>query len=183
MDTINTKDNGGKNEMADIEPYNKLQQLVTAANQDKIKPKDLHELKRFLQCDPKIWRAVDLENNVVFSLIKEEHRNEGAQAIAKANYDGIRNELGYEQSNTLERMIIDHIALCWLHLQYTENRYIAGIHGSSVSLPVADYWERRMSSVQKRYLKALETLAKIKRLRLPAMQVNIADKQVNISGD
>lgn len=43
----------------------------------------------------------------------------------------------------------------------------------------AAYWERRLNSAHRRYLRAIETLAKIRKQGL-AVQVNIAVNQINI---
>ena len=43
----------------------------------------------------------------------------------------------------------------------------------------ADFWERRLSAAQRRFLRATETLARVRRLQLPAVQVNIAERQLN----
>ena len=52
-------------------------------------------------------------------------------------------------------------------------------------MTLGQYWEKRLSAVQGRYLRALTTLARIRKMGLPAMQVNIATEggqQVNIAG-
>lgn len=169
--------------MDDIAIYEKLNKFVVATNQNKLKAKDVSNLKRLLADNPQLWRSINLAHSTALNLINEECINEGGQAMAEANYYGIRRDFGYDQANSLERILIDHVALCWLRLQYAEHRYTSVLHQESIPIHTADYWERRLSSNQKRYLKALETFARIKRLRLPAMQVNIADKQVNIAGD
>jgi hypothetical protein len=93
----------------------------------------------------------------------------------------LRQDLGYEQATPLERMLIDHIVLCWTRLQMAEKWYIDR-HLEGVTLEVGRYWEERLSAIQRRYLRAVETLARIRRMGLPAIQVNIGDKQVNVAG-
>jgi hypothetical protein len=44
----------------------------------------------------------------------------------------------------------------------------------SIILTLGQYWEKRLSAAQRRYLRACTTLARIRKMRLPAMQVNIA---------
>ena len=166
----------------DKEVGRQLQALVAATNKDKLRTTDVEELKRLLREHPKLWRDIDLAHNAAFRAIKEQTPNKGTQAIMEANYEGIQCEIRYERSNTLERMLVDHVALCWLRLQCIEQRY-SGVMSQSIGIPQADYWERRLSAVQRRYLRAVETLARIRRLHLPAIQVNIADKQVNIAGE
>lgn len=166
----------------DIEVYNQLYALVEAANKQKPKPADVMALRRLLEEHPEVWRAVDLAHNAALGVIGEETPSKGTQALIEANYKGIRCELDYERANALERMLIDHVALCWLRLQCVEQRY-TNTTSQRIGIPQADYWERRLSAAQQRYLRAVEILARIRRLRLPTMQVNIADKQVNIAGE
>jgi hypothetical protein len=64
--------------------------------------------------------------------------------------------------------------LCWLRLNIIENRHEAQ---SNQTLAQGDYGERTLSSTQKRYLRAVETLAKIRKLGIN-VQINIADKQI-----
>jgi hypothetical protein len=68
--------------------------------------------------------------------------------------------------------------LAWLRCVDVERRY-SDILGESVTLAVGDFWERRLTMAQRRYLRALETLARVRRLALPAVQVNIGAQQVN----
>ena len=42
--------------------------------------------------------------------------------------------------------------------------------------------DRKLSAAQRRYLRACETLARVRKLRLPTLQVNIGEKQVNVAG-
>ena len=45
------------------------------------------------------------------------------------------------------------------------------------------YWDRRLNSAQQRYLRAVETLARVRRLAMVTpLQVNIGGQQVNVAG-
>ena len=72
----------------------------------------------------------------------------------------LRTELGHEKATAIEKGLIDHIVLCWLRLHICELEYERSTRG--VSLAQADYWERKLSATQKRYLKAVETLARVR---------------------
>jgi hypothetical protein len=52
----------------------------------------------------------------------------------------------------------------------------------SMALELASYYQRSLSSAHKRYLSAIKTLAVVRKLALPVLQVNIARKQVNVAG-
>jgi hypothetical protein len=58
----------------------------------------------------------------------------------------------------------------------------------SIPLARAEYWDGLLSSTQARFLRAIETLARVRRLarNTPALQINIANeggKLVNVHGD
>jgi hypothetical protein len=46
----------------------------------------------------------------------------------------------------------------------------------------SDSWQHDVDHCQRRYLAALRSLAQVRKLALPALQVNIAEKQVNKVG-
>jgi hypothetical protein len=54
------------------------------------------------------------------------------------------------------------------------------LQSSDLTIKLADYWMRRINGAHKRFLSAVKTLATVTRLALPALQVNIARKQVNV---
>jgi hypothetical protein len=85
-------------------------------------------------------------------------------------------ELAGPQPSPLERLLAERITLCWLHLYYAEALYAQNIH--ALSLRQAEYYEQRLSKAQARYLAAIRTLAQVRRLGVPAVQVNIGQQQV-----
>jgi hypothetical protein len=93
--------------------------------------------------------------------------------------DLLREELAGPNSTPLERLLVERIVACWLHLHHLEM-----LHASkqSMSLELASYYQRSISSAQKRYLAAIKTLALVRKLAVPILQVNIAKKQVNVAG-
>jgi hypothetical protein len=51
-----------------------------------------------------------------------------------------------------------------------------------VTVNPADCWQKRIDAAHRRYLSAIKTLATVRKLALPALQVNIARRQVNVLG-
>ena len=41
---------------------------------------------------------------------------------------------------------------------------------------------KRIDQAERRYLRAIKALVEVRRLQLPAVQVNIGDKQINVAG-
>ena len=103
----------------------------------------------------------------------------------KHRLQALKNELGYDAAPMLERLLIQQAALCWLKLNLVELSY-SSVMKQSITLTLGVYWEKRLSAAQKRFTRACETLAKIRRLsqNKPSMQINIAAKggqQVNVA--
>jgi hypothetical protein len=88
--------------------------------------------------------------------------------------DGMRDELGGPTPSAIERLLIDRIVICWLHLHHLEYLFSAK---ESMSLTLATYYQKSIDRAQKRYMAAIRTLVLVRRLALPALQLNIAQKQ------
>jgi hypothetical protein len=93
--------------------------------------------------------------------------------------DLLRDEVAGPDPTPLERLLVERIVACWLHLHHLEIIYA---QKDSMSLELGNYYQRSISSAQKRYLAAIKTLALVRRLAVPVLQVNIAKKQVNVAG-
>jgi hypothetical protein len=93
--------------------------------------------------------------------------------------DLMRAELAGPTPTPLERLLVDRVVACWLHLHHLEVIYSAN---ESMTLVLGAYYQRCLSAAQKRYLAAIKALATVRRLAVPALQVNIARRQVNVTG-
>jgi hypothetical protein len=93
--------------------------------------------------------------------------------------DSLRAELAGPTPTPLERLLVERVVACWLHLHHLEAVYAGK---ESMALELGAYYQRSISSAQKRYLAAIKTLALVRKLALPVLQVNIARKQVNMAG-
>ena len=94
--------------------------------------------------------------------------------------DALAAELGKANAAPLERLIIDQIVCCWLNCYDVQRRYTVVMRGE-LSIKQADWWERRHSAAQHRYLRACESLARVRRLaRSGPLQINIGGQQVNM---
>jgi hypothetical protein len=99
--------------------------------------------------------------------------------------DKLRADLGYADAPVLERMLIEQVALTWMRLQVAELAYTNVIHSSEgYTFARATHYERMLSASQARHMRAVETLARVRRLsqRTP-VQINIGAQQVNMAGE
>jgi hypothetical protein len=105
-----------------------------------------------------------------------------------AEVDVLKKQLDYDAAPPLERLLIDHILTVRLRLIHAENAYNTRVVNQSITLKEGEYWDNLLSSTQARFIKAIEALARVRRLarNTPALQINIASeggKQVNVQGD
>jgi hypothetical protein len=95
----------------------------------------------------------------------------------EAKMDRLRTDMAGPDPSPLERLLADRIALCWLSLHDFEVRFA---QAKDLTIKQADHWQHRINCAHRRYLSSIKTLATVRKLALPALQVNIAHKQVNI---
>ena len=89
----------------------------------------------------------------------------------------LRSELGGPSPSPIEKLLVDRILTCWLHLHYLENMYS---QAQNLRPDMAKYYQQSIQRAQKNYLSAIKTLATIRKLALPALQMNFAHQQVNV---
>jgi hypothetical protein len=93
--------------------------------------------------------------------------------------DLLRAELAGAAPAPLERLLVERVVACWLQLHFADI-HLAQQSGE-MSLRLGDYHHRNRDRAHKRYLSAIKTLALVRKLALPVLQVNIADKQLNVA--
>jgi len=93
----------------------------------------------------------------------------------------MRDSLLQPQDGTLEKLLIDQVVLCWLNLT-TAERQRDQDSAEDTSVTWADFWDRHVSRLRGDLLRATRALASVRRILVPALQVNIAQRQVNVSG-
>lgn len=166
-----------------------LLELIGRCYMENPDKKDLQELRVYLEDKPNLFRAViDLAKIVQDKLIEDIIQQPAGQVGIEAQINNIRIEMAYDQSPILECLLIDNIINCWLRLQWVEIQLSGQSSKDQMSIRVVEYWEKRLSSSQRRYLRVCETLARVRKLtrNTPMFQLNIATEkgqQVNVAGD
>jgi hypothetical protein len=83
----------------------------------------------------------------------------------------------------LERMLIEHACVCWLRLAVMEIRYSCVVNANN-TLTQMELTERWLTEAQKRFNRACESLARVRKLARPPVQINVAaagGKQLNVA--
>src|SRR5262249_60099078 len=92
----------------------------------------------------------------------------------------LRAELAGPAPPPLERLLVERVATCWLQLHLADIRLAQ--QEREMTLAQGEYHQRSRDRAHKRYLSAIRTLALVRKLALPVLQVNIARRQVNVAG-
>jgi hypothetical protein len=93
--------------------------------------------------------------------------------------DLLRAELAGPDPTPVERLLAERAAACWLQVQDADLRTA---QAKDLTVQWATYYQARMDRAHRRYLQALKTLAAVRKLAVPVLQVNIAKKQVAVAG-
>ncbi len=158
-----------------------LYDVLAPTQKEKPTKEAIQAVRRYWRDHPEAWREVgDMAKHAREVFIEDKFRvSAGFSETVRAAVAGVMHDLGYETAPPIERMVIEEIGLSWLHHYVSQWELTAS---SGVTMRQQEMWERRNVQLQRRYLRALETLARIRRMKLPAVQVNIGQNQVNIAG-
>ena len=139
----------------------------------------LAELRNKLKERPELAKLYDIAANTERIWIDTMFaKAEAAKECAKAQLSQLRRELAGENPSPLESILVDRIALCWLQVQYADSVYAQSM--GELTLRQGAYHQDRQDRAHMRFLLAVRTLAQIRKLGVPVVQLNIADKQINM---
>jgi hypothetical protein len=161
-------------------------EIVKRAYQENPAPKDINALRKLINETPQLWKDIfDLTRMVQANLIEHVIDREAAQISIEKDVQEMRRDLGYETASPMERLLIENIITTWLRLNWAEFNLTIRMD-QDLQLAVHEFWDQRLSIAQRRHLRAVETLAKVRRLLAPIAQVNIAEdgsQQLNLVGN
>ncbi len=140
-------------------------------------------IRQVLQAYPVLWSSARrMYGTAEAALINNLTDDEVVQEFMAFGLKGMRRDLGYADAPMLEQLLIEQVVIAWLDLDSIQRRYASGALGSHTQ-SAGVYWDKRVTSAQARYLRAIDALARVRRLALPQpLQVNIGGQQVNVAG-
>jgi len=134
------------------------------ANKNDPRPADVEKLKKMLRehADLNLWRDVSgLAKAAELMLLSHDSIHGGLRHVWSHRLEEMRKELGWKDAPQMEQLMISHAAICWLRLNMLEI-FAASILNQSVTLPQGMFWERRLELAQRRFTRALESLARLR---------------------
>lgn len=83
----------------------------------------------------------------------------------------------------VERVLVESAGLDWLFLRVAEANMVGCyVSDERLTIPQSEHTQRRVDRAHRRLLATLKTLATVRRLGVPVVQVNVAHRQVNLAG-
>jgi hypothetical protein len=151
-------------------------------------PQDVDRLRQLLVETPNALSIARSTSQGIRHQLIEKISHGPSRAYLLAEVDKLKKELCHSDDAPLERLLIDHILTVRLRLTHIENAYNQNMVNQLASFRSGIFWDTLLTTTQARFLRAIETLARVRRLarNTPALQINIAregGKQVNVQGD
>ncbi len=163
------------------ETVGRLQELVEKA--EKGSKEAVPEIRQILEEHPHLsWRISNLSRLAEALFIERLSREENlaAKEAMKRQLARMREEVAGDDPSPLERLLAERVVATWLQVQLFEGFYASSMY-KNMALALADYHQRRIDKAHRRHLSAVKALAQIRKIG-PAVQINIADKQINTAG-
>lgn len=150
--------------------------------------KSLAKVRSILQRYPDALAKVGdmarhLEHNIIVDLASGPDTLVADALVARCK--AMRRSLGYRDASALERLLVDRIVATWLHLHRVERGRRQAWSDGATFERVALY-DGAVARAQTDHNRAVMALAKVRRLGLPALQVNIAEagaQQMNVTAE
>lgn len=148
------------------EKGNTLQSLIERTDKENPSHDDVAALRKILDSDEGMALIVarnDPTMKVIDAFIRAESPSVLNQELANRNIKRRQCEMNYSDENAMVQMMINHVILCELRLSQLEM-----VHGNRTNEPhtfeSGEYYDKRLAMAQRRFLRACESLAKVRRL-------------------
>lgn len=155
-------------------------ELLKSTNKERPRPEDVKALRKLLAEHPPLWRvAGDLVRQNQAALVKKLGATDLMKVSVAAGLEVVRDGLGYQDAGWLEKLLIEQVVTCRLRMNLTEQQYTNSVYADRLTHEDGYYWERRLAATQRRFLRAIETLARVRKvlLRISVLQVNIGTQR------
>jgi hypothetical protein len=138
--------------------------LLKATNQPNPNDTDKELLRRHFAENPKLWQQIaDLSGRVQTSVVEKFSASHLVQESYRHKLAAMRDNLGWNDSTEIEKLLIEQVCLNWLRHNLLESVHFEKTQQSHTT-ETGIYWDKILTGAQKRYLRACESLAKVRKL-------------------
>jgi hypothetical protein len=105
--------------------------------------------------------------------------DEKTKATLREDISDVAAKLAGPTPSPVERVLADTAATCWFAYRLHEAQYADNVTSEGMSFAQSEHAQRRMDRAHRRFLSTIKTLATVRRLAVPAVQINVVRQQVN----
>ncbi len=139
----------------------------------------LPAIREMLNQSPSLWQdasnlTTELEQTWIKTLAGDDLVT---REVLTRQVDMLKATLAGPHPSPLETLLIERIATCYLALNQADLLAAKRLRHSRV---LSSAEENRLDKVQKRYLDSVKSLAQVRKLLMPKVQVNLAQNQINM---
>jgi len=135
---------------------------------------------------PRLWEGLDtLRQNAERAWMELTSPPVGSgrdftrQAIRR-ELERVRRTAAGADPSPIERLLADRVALCWLQATHADTEYAQRLQ-DGMTFAASEFYQRRCERAGRQLLKAIQTLATVRRLLGPTIQLNVAERQINVA--
>lgn len=141
------------------------------------------DIRKILDGSPDLaWRFIKGPGKLAESALLDTFTKDddlSSRELLKHQLESMRIEVAGQEPSPLERLLAERVVATWLEVQLFSGLYAIGMKNETRSQ--GDYRQKRLDRAHRRHLSAVHALAQIRKMG-PAMQINIAEKQINTAG-
>lgn len=138
------------------------------------------EARSLLKARPLLENALGSPARQLFCalLSKYVRKDDAVSWTATINrFEQVQADLAGSNPTPMETLLAEHAALCWLELNMIQHAHQWS--DDKLTIAQATYRDKRVDGAQRRFLAAVKTLAKVRKLGLPDVLVNVDARSVH----
>jgi hypothetical protein len=101
------------------------------------------------------------------------------EKLLKADLRQVERDLAGPTPTPVEEVLARTGAINWFMLRLLEAQYVTATTDNRLSFASSEHYQRRINSAHRRLMATLRTLSTVRRLIVPAVQINVGHNQVN----
>lgn len=138
------------------------------------------EIRKILDNNPDLaWHFINGAGKLAESALLEAFTKDGdlaARGLLRHQLESMRIEVAGHNASPLERLLAERVVVTWFEVQLFTGILAKGLKSGTSTHD--EFRQKRLDRAQRRHLSAVKTLAQIRKMG-PALQINIAEKQIN----
>lgn len=102
-----------------------------------------------------------------------------AEQSTRKKLQTLLKEISGSNPSPLARLLDERVVVCWLQVHHLDSIYAQQMN--NLSNRQQEFYQRSQERAHRRYMSSIRTLAQVRKLELPAVQINLsADQQINL---